>query len=75
MLGAHDRLVLSPKEHVVMVSPPPQEYDRSQQLTYWLRRAEQEAIAAIRSASPQASASHERMAEAYSAMASSLLND
>ena len=56
-----------------MVSPPPQQYDRSQQLAYWLRRAEQETIAAIRSASPQAAASHERMAAVYSAQATNML--
>lgn len=49
--------------------------DRSEQLAYWLRRAEQESIAAIRSATPQASSSHARMAQAYSAMATSLLSD
>ena len=49
--------------------------DRSDQLDYWLRRAEQESIAAIRSASPQASSSHARMARAYSVIATSLLSD
>jgi len=59
----------------MFVPSNPHRTARSEQLTYWLRRAEQEAVAAIRSASPQASASHERMSEAYSAMASSLLSD
>lgn len=48
---------------------------RSEQLDYWLRRAEQESIAAIRSASPGAAASHSFMARAYSLQASTLLND
>jgi hypothetical protein len=72
MFGAHDRHVF-PKERAVMVSPTPHQYDRSQQLAYLLRRAEQEAIAAIRSASPHAAASHQRMADAYSVEATNLL--
>lgn len=50
----------------------PDQSGRSEHLHYWLRRAEQEAIAAIRSASPEASSSHARMAEAYSARAIAL---
>lgn len=59
----------------MIVPASPHHPDRSEQLAYWLRRAEQESVAAIRSANPQASSSHARMAEAYSAMATSLLSD
>lgn len=59
----------------MVASPAFHHSDRSEQLAYWLRRAEQESIAAIRSANPQASSSHARMAQAYSAMATSLLSD
>ena len=45
------------------------------QLDYWLRRAEQEAIAAIRSGDPRAAEPHTRMASVYSARARSLLGD
>jgi hypothetical protein len=48
---------------------------RSEQIEYWLRRAEEEAIAAIRSPNAQASESHSLMAEAYSAMATTLLGE
>ena len=59
----------------MIVPPSSHQPDRSEQLAYWLRRAEQESIAAIRSANPQASSSHARMAQAYTAMATSLLAD
>jgi len=48
--------------------------ERSEQLDYWLRRAEQESIAAIRSPHAVAAERHIAMAEAYSALARSLLN-
>ena len=50
-------------------------YDRErfEQLDYWLRRAEQESIAAIRSADSVASQRHDAMAQAYSALAVTLL--
>jgi hypothetical protein len=51
----------------------PRNYERVERLDYLLRRAEQETIAAIRSANPRAAASHERMAAAYSAQATSML--
>ena len=49
--------------------------EHSEQIEYWLRRAEQESIAAIRAPNAQASQSHSMMAEAYSAMATNLLSD
>lgn len=57
----------------MFVSPSPQQYERSEQLEYWLRRAEQESIAAIR-ATGEASVRHDAMARAYSAMARHLLD-
>ena len=48
--------------------------ERSEQLDYWLRRAEQESIAAIRSPNTQASERHDAMAHAYSALARHLLD-
>ena len=47
---------------------------QSEQLEYWLRRAEQESIAAIRATSAVASQCHDAMAQAYSALARGLLN-
>jgi hypothetical protein len=44
-----------------------------EELEFLLLRAEQEAIAAIRSPSPQASARHDEMALAYSALAVTIL--
>jgi hypothetical protein len=49
------------------------DFDRSEQLDYWLRRAEQESIAAIRSTNSIASQRHDAMAQAYSAMARTIL--
>ncbi len=46
---------------------------QSEQLDYWLRRAEQESIAAIRATNAVASQRHDAMAQAYSALARSLL--
>jgi hypothetical protein len=43
------------------------------ELEFLLRRAEQESIAAIRSPSPQASERHDAMAQAYSALAVTIL--
>lgn len=54
---------------------PSSQIDRSEQIEYWLRRAEQEAIAAIRAPDTAASESHNAMAEAYSAMATNLMDD
>lgn len=51
-----------------------QRSERSEQLDYWLRRAEQESIAAIRSTNNIASERHDAMALAYSALAKSLLD-
>lgn len=48
--------------------------ERSEQLDYWLRRAEQESIAAIRSPHAVAAERHNAMAQAYSALARGLLN-
>lgn len=50
-----------------------QRIERSEQLDYWLRRAEQESIAAIR-ATGEASKRHDAMAQAYSALARHLLD-
>jgi hypothetical protein len=43
------------------------------ELEFLLRRAEQESIAAIRSPSPEASDRHDEMAQAYSALAVTIL--
>jgi hypothetical protein len=40
------------------------DFERSEQLDYWLRRAEQESIAAIRSTNNTASQRHDAMAQA-----------
>ena len=50
-------------------------YDRErfEQFDYWLRRAEQESVAAIRSADSVASQRHDAMSQAYSALALTLL--
>lgn len=48
--------------------------ERSEQLDYWLRRAEQESIAAIRSTNLVVAQRHDAMAQAYSAMARTLLD-
>ena len=49
------------------------DHERSEQLDYWLRRAEQESIAAIRSMNSIASQRHDSMALAYSALAVTML--
>ena len=49
--------------------------ERSEQLDYWLRRAEQESIAAIRSTNSVAAQRHDAMALAYSTMAMTLLDE
>lgn len=49
--------------------------EHHEQIEYWLRRAEQESIAAIRAPNVQASESHSVMAEAYSALATNLLGE
>ena len=49
------------------------DFERTEQLDYWLRRAEQESIAAIRSTNSSASQRHDAMAQAYSALARSIL--
>ena len=49
------------------------DFERSEQLDYWLRRAEQESIAAIRSTNSTASQRHDAMAQAYSALARTIL--
>lgn len=56
------------------VPDAPYDHQRSQQIDYWLRRAEQESIAAIRSTSAIAAQRHDTMAQAYSARARSLLS-
>ena len=57
----------------MFVPNQPRQYDRSEQLDYWLRRAEQESIAAIRSTDHIAAQRHDSMAQAYSALAMSIL--
>ena len=59
----------------MFVSDQPQPYQREQQLDYWLRRAEQESIAAIRSLSSVAAQRHDTMALAYTTMAMSLMDE
>ena len=49
------------------------DFERTEQLDYWLRRAEQESIAAIRSTNSVASQRHDAMAQAYSALARTML--
>lgn len=49
------------------------DFERTEQLDYWLRRAEQESIAAIRSTNTVASQRHDAMAQAYSALARTML--
>ena len=46
---------------------------KDDELEFLLRRAEQEAIAAIRSPSPQASERHDAMAHAYSVLAVTIM--
>ena len=50
------------------------DFERAEQLDYWLRRAEQESIAAIRSTNSTASQRHDAMAQAYSALARTMLD-
>jgi hypothetical protein len=57
----------------MFVPTQPHHYERSEQLDYWLRRAEQESIAAIRSSDGTAAERHDAMAQAYSALATSIL--
>lgn len=57
----------------MFVPNQPRQYDRSEQLDYWLRRAEQESIAAIRSTDSIAAQRHDSMAQAYSALAMNIL--
>lgn len=57
----------------MFVTANPQQYERAEQLDYWLRRAEQESIAAIR-ATGEAAERHDAMAQAYSALARHLLD-
>ena len=52
----------------------PHHVDRTEQLDYWLRRAEQESIAAIRSPHTEAAERHNAMAHSYSALARQLLD-
>ena len=57
-----------------MTAPTPvHRYDPSDQLEYWLRRAEQESIAAIRATSAAAAERHDAMAFAYSGQALAML--
>lgn len=49
------------------------DHERSEQLDYWLRRAEQESIAAIRSTNSIAAQRHDSMALAYSALVVTML--
>jgi hypothetical protein len=51
----------------------PFDHERSEQIDYLLRRAEQESIAAIRSTNSIASERHDAMAHAYSALAVTML--
>lgn len=50
-----------------------QDYSRGQEIDYFLRRAEQESIAAIKAAGTQASERHGAMAQAYSALVVQML--
>lgn len=59
----------------MFVPNQPRQYDRSEQLDYWLRRAEQESIAAIRSTDSIAAQRHDSMAQAYSALAMTILSE
>ena len=59
----------------MFVPDQPHHYDRSEQLDYWLRRAEQESIAAIRSTDRVAAERHDSMAQAYSALAMTILSE
>ncbi len=57
----------------MVTANPAFDHERSEQIDYWLRRAEQESIAAIRSVNDTASERHDAMALAYSALAVTLL--
>jgi hypothetical protein len=59
---------------MMFVASGTRHYDRSEKIDYWLRRAEQETIAAIR-ATGAASDRHAAMAQAYSALATGMLGD
>lgn len=56
------------------VPTPVHRTDPSDQLDYWLRRAEQESIAAIRATNPVAAERHDAMAHTYSALALMMLD-
>jgi hypothetical protein len=58
-----------------MTAPTPvHRYDPEDQLEYWLRRAEQESIAAIRASNAVAAERHDAMAFAYSSQALAMLD-
>ncbi|MEO7655308.1 MAG: hypothetical protein ABIS23_06460 [Sphingomicrobium sp.] len=57
------------------VADLPHRQEWTEQLGYWLRRAEQESIAAIRSPDSEAAQRHDAMALAYSTMAMSLMDE
>jgi hypothetical protein len=61
------------KEPNMFVPSQKHHYERSEELEYWLRRAEQESIAAIRSTDRVAAQRHDAIAQAYSALATSIL--
>ena len=54
-------------------SPSHSRQMNDEELDFLLRRAEQESIAAIRSPNPHASERHDAMAQAYSALAVTIL--
>lgn len=57
-----------------MFVQPSHRFDRAEKLDYLLRRAEQEAIAAIRAPDERASNKHAEMALTYSALATTMLD-
>ena len=58
-----------------MTAPTPvHRYDPADQLDYWLRRAEQESIAAIRATNSVAAERHDAMAHTYSTLALMMLD-
>ena len=58
-----------------MTAPTPvHRTDPSDQLDYWLRRAEQESIAAIRATNAVAAERHDAMAHTYSTLALMMLD-
>ena len=74
MLMVQDRTQLKKEGQEVEDRSDRTDFERTEQLDYWLRRAEQESIAAIRSTNSTASQRHDAMAQAYSALARTILD-